>query len=51
VPVLILLALAAILFRASGDAWPVVAAKLLAIVVLYLIALYVFFGVVLIGMS
>jgi hypothetical protein len=50
-PVVILLLLAAILFRSQGDSWSVVAAKLLAVVVLYLIALYVFFGVVLIGFS
>ena len=50
-PVLILLALAAILFRASGDSWPVVATKVLAVVVFYLIAMYVIFGVVFVGLS
>jgi hypothetical protein len=42
--VLILLAVAALLFRWQGDAWPVVAAKLLAVVVLYLGAISVVFG-------
>ena len=49
--VLILLALAVVLFCSQGDAWLVVAAKLLAIVVLYLVALYVLFGVVIVGLS
>ena len=43
--VLILLAVAALLFRWQGDTWPVVAGKLLIVVVLYLVAIYVVFGV------
>ena len=43
--VLILLALAAMLFRWQGDAWPVVAAKLLVVVMLYLVTIYIVFGI------
>ena len=50
-PVLILLILAAALFRSQGDAWSVVVAKLIAVVVVYLVALYVFFGIVIVGLS
>ena len=50
-PVLILLVLAAALFRSQGDDWPVVAAKLIAVVVIYLVALYVIFGIVIVGLS
>jgi hypothetical protein len=45
VGILIVLALAALLFRWQGDAWTVVAGKLLAVVVLYLVTIYVVFGV------
>jgi hypothetical protein len=45
VGILILLALAALLFRWQGDAWTVVAGKLLVVVVLYLLTIYVVFGV------
>jgi hypothetical protein len=48
---LILLIVAAALLRSQGDAWSVVAAKLVAAVVLYLVALYVVFGIVVIGLS
>jgi hypothetical protein len=50
-PILILLVAAAALFRSQGDDWPVIAAKLGAVVVLYLVALYVFFGVVIVSLS
>jgi hypothetical protein len=50
-PIVILLAVAAALFRSRGDTWPVVAAKLLAVVVVYLVALYVIFGIVVVGLS
>jgi hypothetical protein len=45
VGILILLAVAALLFRWQGDAWTVVAGKLFAVVVLYLLTIYVVFGV------
>jgi hypothetical protein len=45
VGILILRALAALLFRWQGDAWTVVAGKLLVVVVLYLLTIYVVFGV------
>ena len=43
--ILVLLAIAAMLFRWQGDTWPVVAGKLLAVVGLYLVTIYVVFGV------
>jgi hypothetical protein len=43
--ILILLAIAAVLFRWQGDAWTVVAGKLLVVMVLYLVTIYVVFGV------
>lgn len=49
--VMILLILAAALFRWQGDSWPVTLAKILAVVVLYLVALYVFFGTLIVGLS
>jgi hypothetical protein len=49
--VIILLVLAAIVFRSQGDAWPVIFAKLAAVVVVYLAALYFIFGIVIIGSS
>lgn len=42
---IILLLIAALLFRWSGDSWEVVAGKLLAVVALYLVVIYVVFGV------
>lgn len=42
---IILLLIAALLFRWSGDSWEVVAGKLLAVVALYLVVIYVMFGV------
>jgi hypothetical protein len=45
VGILIVLAVAALLFRWQGDAWTVVAGKLLVVVVLYLVAIYAIFGV------
>jgi hypothetical protein len=45
VGILIVLAFAALLFRWQGDAWTVVAGKLLVVVVLYLVTIYVVFGV------
>lgn len=42
---IILLLIAALLFRWSGDPWEVVAGKLLAVVALYLVVIYVVFGV------
>lgn len=49
--VIILLVLAAIVFRSQGNSWPVIFAKLAAVVVVYLVALYVIFGIVVIGLS
>jgi len=43
--IIIVVLVAAMLFRWSGDAWDVVAGKLLLVVVLYLAAIYVVFGV------
>ena len=43
--IIIVLLVAALLFRWSGDPWEVVAGKLLVVVVLYLLAIYVIFGV------
>jgi hypothetical protein len=51
VGILILLALAAKLFRWQGDAWTVVAGKLLVVLILYLLAIYVVFGVGIGGLS
>jgi hypothetical protein len=51
VGIVILLAVAALLFRWQGDAWTVVAGKLFAVVVLYLLAIYVVFGVGIGGLS
>jgi hypothetical protein len=51
VGILILLALAAMLFRWQGDAWTVVAGKLLVVLILYLLAIYVVFGVGIGGLS
>ena len=45
VGIILVLLLAALLFRWQGDAWTVVAGKLLLVVVLYLLTLYVVFGV------
>ena len=45
VGILIVLAVAALLFRWQGDAWTVVAGKLLVVVVLYLVTIYLIFGV------
>ena len=45
VGIIIVLLVAALLFRWSGDPWEVVAGKLLVVVVLYLFAIYVVFGV------
>jgi hypothetical protein len=43
--IIIVLLVAAMLFRWSGNPWEVVAGKLLVVVVLYLLAIYVIFGV------
>ena len=43
--IIIVLLVAAMLFRWQGDAWTVVAGKLLVVVVLYLLAIYAIFGV------
>jgi hypothetical protein len=51
VGILILLALAAMLFRWQGDAWTVVAGKLVVVLILYLLAIYVVFGVGIGGLS
>ena len=45
VGILILFVLAALLFRWQGDRWTVVAGKLLAVLVLYVVAIYLVFGV------
>ena len=45
VGIIIVLAVAALLFRWQGDAWTVVAGKLLVVVVLYLGTIYVVFGI------
>jgi hypothetical protein len=37
--------LAALLFRCQGGAWPVVVCRPLAVLILYLLVLYVVFGV------
>jgi hypothetical protein len=49
--VVILLIVATALFRWPGHTWPVTCAKLLAVVVYYLVALYVVFGIVIVGLS
>jgi hypothetical protein len=49
--IIIVVLVAAMLFRWSGDAWDVVAGKLLLVVVLYLAAIYVVFGVCIGGRS
>ena len=49
--ILILLAIAAMLFRWQGDPWTVVAGKLLMVVVLYLVTIYVLFGVGIAGLQ
>jgi hypothetical protein len=50
-PIGILLVVGAALLRTQGDSWPVVAAKLVAAVVPYLVARSVVFGVVVVGRS
>ena len=49
--IIVVLLVAALLFRWSGDTWEVVAGKLLVVVVLYLVAIYVVFGVGIRGLS
>ena len=49
--ILIVLALAAMLFGWQGDAWELVAGTLLVVVILYLLAIYVIFGVGIGGLS
>ena len=48
--ILILFVLAALLFRWQGDRWTVVAAKLLAVLVLYVVAISLVFGVGITGL-
>ena len=43
--ILILFVLAALLFRCQGGAWPVVVCEPLAVLILYLLVIYVVFGV------
>lgn len=43
--ILILFVLAVLLFRCQGGAWPVVVCKPLAVLILYLLVIYVVFGV------
>ena len=49
--ILVLFVLAALLFRWQGDTWAVVAGKLLAVLMLYLLAIYLVFGVGVTGLS
>jgi hypothetical protein len=47
----LLFLLAALLFRWQGDSWTVVAGKLLVVLLLYVVAIFLVFGVGVTGLS